>query len=1082
MRNIIKKTMLVMLTTSIFLSFFSVSGNSILCQPAYAAGERKGLDPGMTKRVQDDGMESQLPFQEWWTVDLKRVEDGKVVSNGKVYSQPIIVEDQNAIYVQAGRDLIKLEGYQQATKDSPPQITARFKNINKNEWPSASTPTYARTQYGPRIYQATRDHRLYALDPETLRPLWDKPIILSAGNRPEYRYRVTTSPMVQELDGKTLISVGTAHGDLTGLEPERQYADNGFFVIQDKGTTYTEWKSRFTGEITASPIFVEAGIKKIVGMENTLESSNKIINIEFNEDLSDATINRTVLVRYGVASSPSYRYEDGKHYVYFIDREGVLYKVDIESNERVWQKEYATGNTRALEGFTIGDKYVFAAIRHFHTRSTGGNGAVLAIDKKTGILVKTINLSDSIRNDVLYWRPDPNEPGYIIIQTADGSIQFVQEDTWERIKWFQDKKGNLLDTAKLPGTMDQHNSPELVFADNLLLTIDGDGIMHAYKSVRPNNLAVTEFKVAGSKKLEDYKVGETIPLDATFANTSEKAFKSVEITLKGPDGQVLKTITKDMDARSEFSHRFEVVNDTGLPWFEVLINEKRNNPPDEVTWDDNKKSIMLPVDIRVDDFKLNKQTVSAEENDVTATVKVFLKPLFETNQKFSLKTKVRLMIGSYPLTREITLASNEQMTLNIPFTVKEEQLKLGAIPVTAQVNGDFAIYEPTSPASIRENNFAGPLVLISQADADLIAVSINAPNSTTYGSKVKVAATVKNAYNKPQKDVLIRFYADNTKIYEVKTNFLANQTKEVGGFVWTANQVGNVNLSVHVDPLKTAMDGFRSNNVKTRTIDVKPHQSDVSSCSATKPNGSWDVTYWIITGYETRTGIYTWTDEEGNLHTETYTYTDYSSPIWEPRTVRYNESLTATVTVNTKQGIPTDPKHPKESDRESRGSWAIIPWAAKNGLDPNEVTRAGYGFELQVVTQYTTDYETKVPKGLEGTAQPLGGSPSGPTEVVAKIYDTRGKYVAQIQLEKTGGDNRTATWELPEEIFRASTGEVFRERKFYTDVNAPDGEYIVQVFAKNAGQTGLSYCGTKKVIIYGSMYDDSQSVRDTSGQ
>ena len=76
--------MLVVLTASIFLSFFSVSGNSILCQPAYAAGERKGLDPGMTKRVQDDGMESQLPFQEWWTVDLKRVENGKVVSNGKV--------------------------------------------------------------------------------------------------------------------------------------------------------------------------------------------------------------------------------------------------------------------------------------------------------------------------------------------------------------------------------------------------------------------------------------------------------------------------------------------------------------------------------------------------------------------------------------------------------------------------------------------------------------------------------------------------------------------------------------------------------------------------------------------------------------------------------------------------------------------------------------------------------------------------------------------------------------------------------------------------------------------------------------
>lgn len=1078
--NIIKKSLLVTIVASLLFSLFVISGSNVFCTLAYAAGEREGLDEGMTKRVQEDGDVSALPLMKWWSVDLKRVDDqGNVLSNGKVYSQPIIVKDQNAIYVQAGRDFIKLSGYQEATKDNPP-AGMRLTDINNHEWPSGSTPTYAMTQFGPRIYAATRDHRLYALDPVTLRSLWNEAMVLSAGNKPEYRYRIMTGPMIKEVDQKTIISLGTASGDLTGLESNKQYADNGFFILEDQGNTSNIIKMRrMNGELTSSHVYVDAnGSKKILGLENTLNSETKIAHFILNDDLSDASLIRDGQSFNGVSSSPSFEMDDsGNQYLYFSDREGIVYRYDITKNKLDWWNGTAKGSSRALEGIAIGDKYVYASIRHFHTQSTGGNGAILVLNKENGRLVKTINLKGSIKNNVLYWRPYEDKPGYVIIQSADGSIQFVEDDTWVNVKWFQDEKGVLHDTYNLTGTMDQHNAPELVFADNLLLTVDGDGVMHAYKSVRPNNLAITEFKAAGDKKLEDYSPGEMIALTGTFENTSEKGFTDVVIELKDANGKVLHSIKRDMDARSKFTEQFEVLNEAGLPYFELYINEKRDNPPDEVNWDDNKAVLMLPVDIRIDDFKLNKQLVSEKDRDVVAQVKVYLEPLFESKQKFSLKTKVKLTIAGRSFEKDITLHSKEQQAVSIPFSVTDEELKSGVVPVLATVNEKFEIYEPLSPESIRKNNFAGPIALIAEGDADLIALSLTAPGSAIVGSPVTISASVQNKFDEPQKNVLIRFYANDKMIYEMRTDFKANQTKDVGGFIWRPDSPGYVNLSVHVDPLKEAKDNNRSNNVITKGIEILPIDKGDPACRDAKPDGSWKVTYWIITGYPTKTKTYTYVDEDGKTKEGSYSYVDYSDPIWEPRQVTYTEQLRQESKVNTKQGIATDRKNPKESDRESRGSWEIIPWASKNGYDPNEVTRAGYGFELEVKTAYTTNYETKVPKGLEGTARPIGGRPTGPTEVIAKIYDTNGKYVEKISLEKTKGDDRTATWELPIVSFTASTGEVFNERKFYTDVKAPDGKYTIQIFAKNAGQTGLSYCETKEVVIYGSMYDDTQNIR-----
>jgi outer membrane protein assembly factor BamB len=184
--------------------------------PAFAAAPRFAIDETNTRQIKDSFTETGLPFHEAWTCDLK----------GKVNSQPIVVDGY--IYVQAGKDLLKLsleEG----------EILGRI-TVNQHELPSGSSPTYAETTHAPRIYQATRDHRLWAIDPLTFKPIWEQPLILTTDKQSDNykkRYRVTSSPFVYIHNHRTYIAVGTANGDATGLPG--QYADNGFFIIHDVG-------------------------------------------------------------------------------------------------------------------------------------------------------------------------------------------------------------------------------------------------------------------------------------------------------------------------------------------------------------------------------------------------------------------------------------------------------------------------------------------------------------------------------------------------------------------------------------------------------------------------------------------------------------------------------------------------------------------------------------------------------------------------------------------------------------------------------------------------------------------------------
>ena len=152
--------------------------------PVYAIAPKFAIDNQNSRQIKDNFAEMEFPFHEVWATDLK----------GKVMSQPIVVDGY--IYVQAGTDLekVKLENG---------EISGRLK-VSNHELPSGSSPTYAETSHRPRIYQATRDHLLWAIDVNTFQVAWKEPFILTTdefGYDEKRRYRITSSPFVYMKDG-----------------------------------------------------------------------------------------------------------------------------------------------------------------------------------------------------------------------------------------------------------------------------------------------------------------------------------------------------------------------------------------------------------------------------------------------------------------------------------------------------------------------------------------------------------------------------------------------------------------------------------------------------------------------------------------------------------------------------------------------------------------------------------------------------------------------------------------------------------------------------------------------------------------
>lgn len=349
-------------------------------------------------------------------------------------------------------------------------------------------------------------------------------------------------------------------------------------------------------------------------------------------------------------------------------------------------------------------------------------------------------------------------------------------------------------------------------------------------------------------------------------------------------------------------------------------------------------------------------------------------------------------------------------------------------------------------------------------EIDLVALSITAsPARIKQGASSQITAKVINRSNEDQQQVLIRISADRETIYEVTKDMPANKEISVGPVNWTGRTIGLHNMTVHVDPAGVVPDVNLGNNIaSTGCMVTNGETTSDTSCSNNKSTANassrWEITYPYIVRI-----------------------LPIFNPQWEYEDVQYRENLTVATEINTRQGIKTDKNNPQESDRHSRGSWAIIPYAREKGLNPNEVTRAGYGYEVKVTTNYNTNWETQVPKGLMGTAKKIGGTYSGPRsgEVIAKFYDRKGNYIETVTLERTsGGNTGAATWELPVKEHTTITGEKYYDRKVFTDKDWSDGDVTVRVYVRAEDSYGDLYaCTVNKLRIFGGMFDDRQYVR-----
>lgn len=888
---------------------------------------RFAIDNQNSRRILDSGANYQLPFAELWATQL----------GGKVESQPIIAN--GFIYVQAGKYLVKLS-LDGKIAGKTPYI------VNNHDIPSGSSPTYAVTKFGPRIYQATRDHRLWAIDPNTLEPLWNygasgNALILSVGGKPDKRYRVTSSPLViTPSQQNPIISVGTGNGDLTSLSG--QYADNGFFIIEDQGNQGKVLHlTKMDGEVTGSPILQN---NTIIATENRWMADSAILRYS----LKVGSEIKPGYADHGIPGSPA---GEG-NYVYVADQLGYLYKLqninDFSITKR-WVNPkgpsdidyYRTASSKCLSTPTIGDKFIFLPIRHYKSLKTAGPGALIAVDKSTGNTAWVMNrdnakkkfkvsnfLTSPITANSLYWKPGKTTGGYIFVFEANGNAWCLDEATGRPLPWVYNKDTKKVDlTAKLTGISGQiENTSEILIDNGLLLIVDGQGVMHAYKAAKSINFKAISLKEPGGAQ---YDVGDTIPFQFTVQNTSDKDYANIPVTL----------------------------TNNGATVQEQYISLPKNSPPQTIAFN----------------YKVTNST-----------------------------------------------SPNFTAVINPPGDSKE-----------------------IKEESFKDDNYASASV--KMVSRDLSVKSLTGPETISPKAKGKINAVLYNDSKVDTNNVLVRWQQDGKTIHEQRVNLPASKNVPVS-LAWTSPGTPSlVHIAVTVDPNAEVYDTNRSNNTRSIYLDVISNETH--DCGNQLSDGSWSVSYRVLVGY----------DKDHN-------------PIYEDHSVSYSESLVGTLDVNTKQGIPTDPNNPKPTDRESRGSWEIIPWAQQNGLDPNHVTRAGYGFEVKVTTSYDTDWESKVPSG----ANKIGGSYNGPDKVWVEFYDTRGKYVGKANLERTSGTSGkgTAVWQLPEQRYKFSDGQVVYERKHYTSPDIPDGQYQVLVHIENAGRNNLYICKTMNVTIRGSMYDD----------
>ncbi len=513
-----------LMSAALFVILIAVLITGPAAGPLRGAVPRFGVDQQNSRRIVDSLAETGFPFQKKWQTDL----------GGEVESQPIVCGGR--IYVQAGGRLLRL--------DMEGGVKAQSPVLSDSPLPSGSSPTFAHTVFGERIYQATRDHRLWALDPESLEPLWQEDyLILSAGGRPELHYRVTASPLVVNHRGRTLLAIGTANGDQT--ERPGQYADNGFFLLEDQGLkSQVTYCRRARGEVTGSPLLVG---DLVVATQNIAagaggEEENLLICYDLAAEKEWQDCPRTPR---GIPGSPA---AEGKR-LYLADRQGHLYCYDSAGGsgfQLLWQTP-PPGNAGSynLNSPALGSQYVYLPIRQYGAKS----GLLAAYDKESGAIALTLAFDSQLCSNVVYWQPADSDREFLLVYEASGHTRLLDAGTLRPVSGFMDEQGKLLKEIMLPYAPAGLKAPEPIIGENYLLLADGAGVLHAYLGKGQELEVTTDLAVREFLAAADVLPGQEQLWQAEVVNLGEEDVKQALICW-AQDGRVLHRQRLDIESKA----------------------------------------------------------------------------------------------------------------------------------------------------------------------------------------------------------------------------------------------------------------------------------------------------------------------------------------------------------------------------------------------------------------------------------------------------------------------------------------------------------------------------------------------------
>jgi len=291
----------------------------------------------------------------------------------------------------------------------------------------------------------------------------------------------------------------------------------------------------------------------------------------------------------------------------------------------------------------------------------------------------------------------------------------------------------------------------------------------------------------------------------------------------------------------------------------------------------------------------------------------------------------------------------------------------------------------------------------------------------------------------------------------VKTERITLEPKStvVKTYQWTTpSYSSNVTLSVVVDPQRDVADINRNNNTTTKTVKVnKSSFNNTTTCSNGIATGTFAVDYYWLEEIIVHREV----DEEGNVDT-------WEEEIWKYQLVPYKETMTSNVTISTNQ-----------QDPNSRGGWEIIPYARKERIDANKVTRSGYGIEVKLDVSYS------VSPGWESLPSSKA-TPYGPN------YLNRLKGVRayanlpngqRVEMLRTRSSDNNVTFELPEISYTpAGIRETWKGRFFSMPARTPDGKYPFTIEIVGGGENDLSCMVKDEIYIYGDVFRDTNIQRN----